>query len=433
MSSLPKLKTLPTLPAHKRPSALLLVADYHGTLACVRSLGRAGVDVTVADWRRMVPAVWSKFTKRSLKCPDPTSQPRETITWLLELGARQPGMVLIPTTDDIAWLYARHRAELQQFFVLDSPHVDAVYALLNKWKLREACKAVGIDTPDTWLPGEELDQTELRFPLLIKPQSQTLLYPHQKGRVVRNRSELKALYEEFRSETSYAGALLDADPNVKTPMLQALVESRGIYGLSGFIDASGELFVASAARKVLQKPQILGVGLCFQQAKLNEELAQKLRGLCRHVGYHGLFEVEFLEENGKFLLIDFNPRTYGQIAFDISRGADLPLMAYLHAIGDLRGLRAVVETAQKKLHHEKTRAWCDRISLELFLNLRRLTGKINGAQARTWTQWIRANERHLTDAMIDRDDWLPAIIGAISAIWAHAKHPRATWRLVKES
>lgn len=430
MSSLPKLNPLPAMPATKRAGVLLLVADYHGTLASVRSLGRAGIDVTVADWRSLVPAKWSKYTTRTLRCPDPTSHPREVIAWLLEVGARDPGLVLLPTTDDLAWLFARHRAELQQFYVMDTPSLDCVYAVLNKWKLRDACAAVGIDTPETWL---SLDSEELKFPLLIKPQTQTLLYPHQKGRVVRDASQLKAQYDDFRASTQYAEALREVDPGVDVPMLQHMVESRGIYGLSGFIDASGELFVVSAARKVLQKPQVLGVGLCFQQSRLNAPLAEKLRALCRHLGYHGMFEVEFLENDGKHLLIDFNPRCYGQIGFDISRGVDLPLMAYLHATGELQQLRAAVEAAKRHLQHEHSRAWCDRISLELFLKLRQLFGAADATQLRTWSQWIASNQQHLTDAVIDREDWVPGVVAALSVFWQHARHPGGTWRAVRES
>lgn len=422
-------------PGQARPGALLLVADFHGTLAGVRSLGRAGVDVTVADWRRLVPARWSRFTRRTLTCPDPTTDPRGLIGWLLETGWKNPGMVLIPTTDDLAWLFARHRTDLQQHFLLDTPPLDAVYGLLNKWRLRDACAAVGIDTPATWLPhGDDVDaDATLRFPLLIKPQTQVLLHPHQKGRVVRDRDQLRALYDEYRRENHYASALLETDSTAPRPMLQQLVETRGIYGLSGFIDESGELYVVSAARKVLQKPQVLGVGLCFQQAKLDEPLAGKLRALCRHVGYHGLFEVEFLEDDGRFLLIDFNPRCYGQIGFDMARGADLPLMAYLHAIGDRGALEGEVAAANRRLHRGHSRAWCDRISLELFMKLRVLAGAVPGSSMRTWSQWISTHQRQLTDAVIDEDDAWPAVVAVLSAVWNQAIHPRATWRAIRES
>ncbi|MBK7859462.1 MAG: carbamoyl-phosphate synthase [Archangiaceae bacterium] len=423
-----------TRSSQARPGALLLVADFHGTLAGVRSLGRAGIDVTVADWRRLVPARWSRFTRQSLTCPDPTTDPRGFMGWLLETGKREPGKVLLPTTDDLAWLFARHRAQLEPYFVLDAPPLDAVYALLNKWRLREACAAVGIETPATWLPdADSVDSdTTLRFPLLIKPQTQTLLYPHQKGRVVRARAQLRELYDDFRHATRHASALLEADPRASQPILQELVETPGIYGLSGFIDTTGALYVVSAARKVLQKPKVMGIGLCFQQAPVDAALAARLRALCRHVGYHGLFEVEFLEENGRHLLIDFNPRCYGQLGFDVSRGADLPLMAYLHAVGDWKALEGEVAAAQRKLAANRERAWCDRINLEAFMALRRLSGEESGTAVQTWAQWLKDHSGHLTDAVMDDDDRLPGVIAALTMVVGHLKHPRSTLRAVRE-
>lgn len=341
---------------------LLIVADFYGTLASVRSLGRAGVPVTVADWRRLVPARWSRYASRTLMCPDPTVQPARLVDWLLELGAREPGLVLLPTTDDLAWLFARHRTALAQHFVVDSPPLEAVYGVLNKWHLREACDAVGIESPRTW--GID-DREQATFPLLIKPKTQTMLNPHQKGRIVREKSELDAQYADFLSTTKYSAPLLECDPDAATPMLQELLPPHDIYNLSGFVDPRAGHFVVSASRKVIQRPNVLGIGLCFQQAKVEEPLAAKLEALCRHVGYHGLFEVEFLEDGNRRLLIDFNPRSYGQMGFDIARGADLPLLAWLSAVGEHERLALEVGKAQQALAGTTEHAWCDRIALEV--------------------------------------------------------------------
>ncbi len=417
-----------------RPGALLPVADYHGTLAAVRSLGRAGIDVTVADPRALAPARWSRYAARHVTCPDPMTDPNAFIGWLLEIGAREPGRVLLPTTDDLAWLFARHSGELQRHYVLDSPSLAAVYAVLNKWRLIEAAAGAGIDTPKTWLPDDaQLDGAELPFPLLIKPQTQTLLTPHQKGRVVRHRGDLRGLYTGFMNETRHGALLLETDPHVSRPMLQELVESHGIYGLSGFIDATGEQFVVSASRKVLQRPQVLGIGLCFQQSRVDEGLAERLRTLCRNIGYHGVFEVEFLEQSGRHLIIDFNPRCYGQMALDIARGADLPLMAYLHAVKDEAGLQTEIELARRRLAESGPRAWCDRIGLELYMKLRQLTGNVDRATARNWRKWLEAHRPHLIDAVLDGDDWLPGAVAVLQGTWQHLKHPRATWRALSEA
>ena len=49
-------------------------------------------------------------------------------------------------------------------------------------------------------------------------------------------------------------------------------------------------------------------------------LAAAVARLCRGLGYFGAFEVEFLREGERRMVIDFNPRFYGQMAFDVKRG-----------------------------------------------------------------------------------------------------------------
>jgi predicted ATP-grasp superfamily ATP-dependent carboligase len=57
-----------TTPA--RPPILLTMADYYGTLAAVRSLGRLGVPITVAESKLLAPARWSRYVTRRVGCPD---------------------------------------------------------------------------------------------------------------------------------------------------------------------------------------------------------------------------------------------------------------------------------------------------------------------------------------------------------------------------
>src|SRR5439155_18028510 len=64
--------------------ALLCVADYHGTLAATRSLGRAGISVTVADWRRLVPARWSRYAERTVSCPGIDADALTFMSWLFD-------------------------------------------------------------------------------------------------------------------------------------------------------------------------------------------------------------------------------------------------------------------------------------------------------------------------------------------------------------
>jgi D-aspartate ligase len=409
----------------RRPPALLLVADYHGTLAAVRSLGRAGIPVTVADWRRLVPARWSRYAVRTVTTPALDTGSTAFVDWLLEFGAKSPGHVLLATTDDLAWLFARHRNELLRNFRLDSPPLDAVYTLLNKWQLREACAAEGIGVPDAVLAGG--GQT-LAAPLLIKPQTQILLHPHQKGRLVQRAEDLEAAVADFRAATRYDATFLAFDPSAAAPMLQQYIEpGGGIYSLSGFVD--GEHLVVNAARKVLQRPRKLGIGLCFETAPVDDALAEQVLSMCRNVGYRGVFEIELLETQGSRVLIDFNPRFFGQMAFDVARGMDLPWLAYLLAVGDRRGLETALHAA-RKAPPNAPKAWCDRINLAVFLSVLRLTGQMDKHDARYWAHWLRGDPH---DPVLDRQDVWPGVVAAGSTLWHQLRHARTALRQAREA
>lgn len=420
----------------QRPPVLLAMGDYLGTLAAARSLGRFGVDVAVADHRTLVAARLSRYARRRLTCPDPERHPLDFLGWLLHEGAAHPGQALLATTDDLAWLFARHRGALAQHFQLDTPPLEAIYGLLNKAKLREACDAVGLHCPDTRLyeSDEQLRALapELHFPVVVKPQTQILLWPHQKGRVAADTDTLVRAVHDFLDENHHDALLLADDPQVWRPLLQTYVPaSHGVYSLSGFVDASGQHFVTSAARKVFQRPRVLGVGLCFEHAAVNARLAERIHALCRRVGYHGVFEAEFLEAGDEPLLIDFNPRFFGQLAFDVARGVDLPRLSYLAAIGDQATLAAEAARAQAAAREAHPTAYCNRIHLELFLASLALANT-HSADGRTWRQWVREHRGALADPLIDRQDLLPAVMVAATSVLQQARHARSTLRQARE-
>jgi len=412
--------------------ALLTMASYSGTLAAARCLGAHGVPVTVADPDLLAMARWSRHATRRVFCP-PVQRADRFLPWLLEFGRRFPGHVLYPTSDDTAWLYALHAGELGGSFRLYQPPVEALYTLLNKRRLRQACTRAGIECPRTAFPQDASEVrklgAEVGFPLIIKPQTQILFWPHAKGALASSPEDLAAGYEGFVRRTAYARAVLEYDPGVAHPMLQAYVPgaAEGIYNLSGFVDESGDLFAVRASRKVLQRPRRLGVGLCFQEASVDPSLAAKLHLLCRQVRYHGVFEAEFVEDRGRFLLIDFNPRYYGQMAFDIGRGLPLATLAHRGALGQREGLRLLLEEAARvPLQARGEKVFCNGIELRMLLRIQRLWGAMAPAELARWRSWLQGSPDRRIDAILDREDRGPAVAKVMSELLSLVRHPRST-------
>ncbi len=410
-----------------RSGFVLTMASYYGTLAAVRCLGNAEVPVFMADADAYGPAAWSRHVTRRLRCPPPRSVDA-FVQWLLDLGEWDPGHVLYATSDDLAWIIAAHEDVLRKHFKLLTPPFSAMAALLDKGRLYEACRAVGMHTPRTWLPTSWRDVERIAHevdpPVILKPRTQVLFDTQFKGRVLWTREELRASYGEFLRTNRYDARMLARQPEVAWPMLQEFCGKPGdpIYSLSGFSDPRHDVFVARATYKLLQWPRQAGVGILFEDAPLCEDLTARVRRLCETTGFYGVFEAEFVEVGQERRLIDFNPRFFGQIGFDVARQLPSPYLVYLDAMGDVAGLRDAAREAQG-WRRDRTIRFGNRAALRLTRAAERVVGQ-------TIDRWANGASHGvpLLDASLDPDDWVPGILDGVQQVALAMIHPRATLR-----
>src|SRR5262245_29818115 len=225
-------------PATDLPPAPLTMASYNGTLAAVRTLGRAGIPVTTADRSAFAIGGRSRFASSRVQCPD-LHDSRRFVDWLLDFGRRRDKHVLLPTSDATAWLYSLHREELSRYFHLSSPPVEDMYRLLNKVALYEEAVAAGLAVPRAWFPEgvDDLDacRREARFPVVIKPRTQVLFRTQSKGHYVEQPDDLHERYASFTRQR-HAEGLLKLDPAAGLPIVQEFHReaARGIYCISGY-------------------------------------------------------------------------------------------------------------------------------------------------------------------------------------------------------
>jgi predicted ATP-grasp superfamily ATP-dependent carboligase len=411
-------------------SVLLLGADYYGTLAAARCYGRAGIRVAMADEHTNARAMHSRYVSEKLAHP-PMSQPDALIDWLCAYGERHPDTFLYPPNDHLAWLFAVHRERLAKAFVIDSPSEQAILALLDKKRLHDACAHpdVGIDVPVTHALGAAGMASSvvdsLRYPVLLKPRTQVFLQSGIKGFIVSNKDQLGHELEHYRSLASFHRVLTEREPDIQEPMVQQYLTAAetNIFSVSGFVSKDGSI-VARAAMKVLQRPRKVGIGLCFEGREVDTRLVEKLTALCRTIGYYGAFESEFIVQGDKRLLIDFNPRFYSQMGFDIARGMAIPLLVFHAAHADASALSEELTRARawKATGRE---VYCHKTMLDLVLALQGMSGQMRIGDALGWRRWHHEHRATATDAVRDADDRKPALVDA--AAWARhfATHPRS--------
>ncbi len=408
-------------------NVLLLGADYYGTLAAVRAYGRAGIPVTVADENIKARAFASRYATSTLVHP-PLARPEELVDWLLAYGEKHPGTLLYPPNDHFCWLFAAEAPRLAKVFGMFCPGEEAILTLLDKMRLHEACAAVGIEVPETHgLAGPEADglAARLRYPVLLKPRTQVFLESGVKGLIVPDRAALAKELARYRQLVRFHRVLTDRHPEIEEPMVQEYLPAAetSIFSVSGFVGKDGTM-VARAAMKVLQRPRKIGIGLCFEGRELEPSLVAKLGALCQKVGYYGTFEAEFIATGDRHLLIDFNPRFYSQMGFDIARGASLPMLIWHATRGDDVALAKEIERAHA-WRSSGREVYCHKTLLDLVLTLQGLSGEMSRDEVRGWRRWYADHREAATDAVRDPDDRKPAVVDAVSWGRTFLRHPRA--------
>jgi D-aspartate ligase len=418
----------------KMAPAMLLVPEYTGTLAAARCLAARGVPVHVATSSILAPALWTRAVTKRLRGPTLLC-PSRILDWLLERSISESGAVLYPTCDELAWLLARHREDLEPHYRMYSPDMRAVRSILDKRALYSAAVEVGIDVPQTWYPETEteLDQILCHVPAcLVKPRTQTFYKVHAKGELARCPSDLKRVWRAYRS-AKFAPEVVADIQDASLPMVQEYIpiKGAGVFSVSGFVNRSGQLLITRGSRKLLQDPPSAGVGVCFDAVEPPAHLVDRITKLCRKLGYFGVFEVEFLQAGERHLLIDFNPRYFGQMAFDIARGMELPYLVHLCAIGDEEGAR--IEAAQAAAREASmVRYYRHQVALEWRLATGSIFGAVSAEERRRWREWLKQGSASSVDAFLMQGDPVPAVVVAAATVWRAMRHPRGFWKSLQK-
>lgn len=413
---------------------VLCNAGYYGTLAAVRSLGRAGVPVVTLDTGILSVGRYSRHSTAHFKSPRLDSP--DWPNWLLEFGRRGPRRAIYATSDAVSFALADRREELSAFYDLYQPGLDTMMSILDKGLLHKHAQAVGMDSPETWLPSSATDahkiMREVGGLFVAKPRSQLSVITGAKGLII-DASDARNVYDELLRQTGRDNHFIKRFPETAMPMLQRYYPEAmdQVYSLSGFRDITGKLVVMRAALKILQNPRQLGVGLCFEEADVIPELAERTLRLCERIGYYGAFELEFIASRDRMMLIDFNGRLYNQLAFDIARGMDLPRLVYAAATGRAEELSQLVQAQNQLRQSNDALFFCNSFGLSLAVGAKRIFRTMSLEEANRWREWRRGAGEGLVDAVRDPNDPFPAIVDGAQHMWRSVRYARAFMKEVK--
>ncbi len=307
--------------------ALVTGADYRG-LGIVRSLGRRGIPVWVLKQDGQLVGAISRYARRSLSSP-PSEDVNKQLEFLIELAIREglEGWALFPTSDEAVTLIARHHRLLAEYYRLTTPPWEVLRWGCDKRLLYRLAQNLGLDRPWTSCPRnrEELARLECPFPVILKPAMRLGFNRLNRDKAWRvdDRASLLARYDE-------ACQWLAPEMLMVQEILPGWGESQFSY--AGLCQ-DGRPLASVVARRVRQFPMDFGRFSTFVESVDEPHVVEPAVRLLQALCFTGLVEVEFKRDSrdGKFKILDLNPRVWGWHTLGGRAGVDFPYLAWLQA------------------------------------------------------------------------------------------------------
>ena len=313
----------------RRGTAVVAEVGWVNGLAAIRSLGRHGLRVLAVDHRSWALGYRSRYAERTL-APDPATHEKAFVEAVAAL-AEQAGddtVPVFPTHDEYLNALARHVEELPVSLRFPFPSWSDLEAIQSKRHQLDVAESVGVPTPGTRHPRSKEEAvavgSDLGYPVLVKPSAPEG-FRRQFGRQAFRCDTQEELEEAFDLAASFE------------PMVQEFIPGGDdeLYSLGSYLNREGEPLGLFSGRKLRQTRSSMGTCRVGEAVWVDEVVDEGLRFL-RALGFHGLCQVEFKRDprDGRYKLMEINPRLWQWHGLAAACGVNLPWIAYQDLVGD---------------------------------------------------------------------------------------------------
>ena len=308
------------------PGAIVLGGNFVG-LGIVRSLGAHGIPVWVFDADRAKSiSQFSRYTTRFVE----TKQ--EAITdVLLREGRRHKldGWVLFPVTDEYVEILSANRELLSSIFRVTTAPLDVTEFALDKRLTYRRADELGIAAPWTSVGNSlaDIEADSIPYPVILKPAVNHHFFPQ---------TNVKALPVENWTELQRGFAQMSKFIPPEEILVQERIPGGGENQFSFCaICKEGQAYASLVAQRRRQYPVDFGNASTFVETTDQPIVEAAGRRFLESIGFDGLAEVEFKFDprDGKYKILDVNPRTWGWHTLGKAAGIDFPYLLWCQAVG----------------------------------------------------------------------------------------------------
>lgn len=294
---------------------LVLDAENRSSLAVIRSLGRAGLRVIAASHLDQAIGTASKYVSQVCSYSSPSKNSEKFVEDLLALVKKHKPQMLLPCSDLSLELILSKENEFRALTCLPFSDQGTINNIINKDKILEIANNCGIETPHTVESQTKPNLESFPFPAVVKA----------------SKSFSKGSEGFSKPAVCYANNSIELKNILESFSGPALIQQRiigpgvGVFTLS----RAGKVLSVFCHKRLLEKPPTGGVSVLSESIFESEAPVAQAIKLIEALKLDGIAMLEFKQgTDGKFYLMEINPRFWGSLQLAISAGRDFPLMLY---------------------------------------------------------------------------------------------------------
>jgi predicted ATP-grasp superfamily ATP-dependent carboligase len=285
--------------------------DFTAVLAAVRALRNGGYEPWLAMSVPSAYAARSRDTAGTVPIPDAGPDPEGFVAALAEAAARIGVAAVLPGTETTLTALAGREADFPDGVVLGVPPREVVDRAVDKSLLSELSTQAGLKVPETCVVDSS-GVDGIAYPAVVKPVTSSVRVDDgtlQLGWVkkIDSATDLRAALDGMPGESVLVQPFLDG----------ALSAACGVFWDGRIVCVEHQV-----ARRIW--PPTIGVSSYAETVPRDRELEERIAALLAAIGWHGIFELQFIRRPDGDYVIDLNTRFYGSLALAVGSGLNLP-------------------------------------------------------------------------------------------------------------
>ena len=302
----------------------VLVTDGHWnkTVAAIRSLSQAGLDVALSETSRFAAGMLSRYPEERFLTPSPITQPREFLKDIFFIIKEQKPDVLMPMELTTLLLISEKRHLIHNTTKFPfAPH-NILLQTASKIAATKAARKAGLNTPQSLTVT-----TETPAPHIIKKLGTSLVLKPDFGEGGRG-----LFYCNNQTDLDKALTQIPKDCNY---LAQQRIPAGGAgLGVAILMDENQQVLASFSHKRIREYPLSGGPSTC-REAISHPQAEQDAINVLRQFRFQGVAMVEFKEDptTGQPVFLEINPRFWGSLPLAIQAGVDFPTLLWKWARG----------------------------------------------------------------------------------------------------